>query len=186
MNNVTNTELSLRSLMLSIGISLVLALLAFVLFVLPAEYGEDPTGFGKLTGIANMGGHSVQALSTVSHPPYQDEAQFELQPFESVEYKYALGQGEAMVYSWQADGELVFDMHSEEQGRDPEDSITFSAGRASAEHGSYVAPFAGIHGWFWENRGDQPVIVRLQASGFFEQANTYTPQGKFVKDIAPH
>ena len=34
-------------------------------------------------------------------------------------------------------------------------------------HGSYVAPFAGVHGWFWENRTDRELTVRLTTSGFY-------------------
>ena len=35
----------------------------------------------------------------------------------------------------------------------------------------FHAPFSGIHGWFWENRGLTTVTVKLNASGFFFRLN---------------
>ena len=50
---------------LSVG-ALVAALLAMVLFVLPAEYDMDPTGLGEIMGIKGMSGYQVGALTTQS------------------------------------------------------------------------------------------------------------------------
>jgi hypothetical protein len=36
------------------------------------------------------------------------------------------------------------------------------------EHGSLVAPFDGIHGWYYRNDTDMPIVVRLTVSGFYE------------------
>jgi len=35
--------------------------------------------------------------------------------------------------------------------------------------GSFVAPFDGIHGWFWRNHSDKPVTIKVKVSGFFEK-----------------
>jgi hypothetical protein len=32
--------------------------------------------------------------------------------------------------------------------------------------GRLVAPFAGQHGWYWLNRGQQPVTVKVSVTGF--------------------
>jgi hypothetical protein len=31
-----------------------------------------------------------------------------------------------------------------------------------------VAPSTGIHGWFWENKSDKPVTLKVVSSGFFD------------------
>jgi hypothetical protein len=31
-----------------------------------------------------------------------------------------------------------------------------------------VAPFDGVHGWYWLNDSQQSVVVRLQIAGFYE------------------
>ena len=173
--------------LISLG-SLGAAALALMLFVLPAEYDIDPTGAGELMGIKGMAGYSVAALSKQSGVYHRDSVTFPLAPFESVEYKYALEQGQSMVFTWQGmsasndpQTELIFDMHSEEKGTDPEDSVTFDIGRAGSAHGSFVAPFDGIHGWYWENRTGEDIVVKLVTTGFYSKATTYGPNGAFSK-----
>jgi hypothetical protein len=173
--------------LISLG-SLGAAALALVLFVLPAEYDIDPTGAGELMGIKGMAGYSVAALSKQSGIYHRDSVTFPLAPFESVEYKYALEQGQSMVFTWQGmsasndpQTELIFDMHSEEKGTDPKDSVTFDIGRAGSAHGSFVAPFDGIHGWYWENRTGEDIVVELVTTGFYSKATTYGPNGAFSK-----
>lgn len=168
---------------LTLILSLLAGVLATVLFVLPAEYGIDPLGVGETLGIKGMSGVSVSALSKSTGQSSDDVVEFPLMPFESVEYKYELGAGQGMLFSWSAEDEVLFDLHSEEEGTDPEDSVSFSVGRASGESGTYVAPYAGIHGWFWENRGDREVTVRLQTSGFYTASITYSSAGKFRREI---
>ena len=161
--------------------SLLLAALTLVIFVLPAEYNLDPSGVGEFLGIKGMSGYAVNAVAVEDLPYRSDQVEFPLAPFESVEYKYTLRQGQAIVFSWHSDGEVVYDFHSEQAGQDPEDAVSFLLGRGAIQHGTYVAPFDGIHGWFWENRGAQEVIVKLQASGYFSTATTFTASGEFQK-----
>jgi hypothetical protein len=47
---------SSRRLAATVGIAIAAAALVLVTIVLPAEYGIDPTGFGRLTGLARMHG----------------------------------------------------------------------------------------------------------------------------------
>lgn len=180
----SQVELSGKALLKVTISTLLLALTALLLFVLPAEFDRDPTGIGELLGIKGMAGYSVGALSKQPQTYVEDLREFELAPFESVEYKYRLEAGQSMVFAWQAqtlDGELtevVYDLHSEEEGTDPEDSVSFDLGRAKQGQGNYVAPFPGIHGWYWENRGTQLVIVRLKSSGFYPYGKVYSAAGE--------
>ena len=162
---------------------LALALVVVVAFVLPAEYGEDPTGFGELIGIKGMSGYTVGALSAEEVHYKTDEVYFLLEPFESIEYKYTLAQGQSMVFSWDAPGEVVFDFHSEEEGTDPEDAVSFEISKAEERHGTFVAPFSGIHGWFWENRGPDAVEVRLRTTGFYTAATTFSASGEQTRSF---
>lgn len=184
MTRITALELSARALVRITVAALIGALLALVLFVLPAEFDTDPTGVGELLGIKGMAGYSVGALSIQQEPYAQDVREFELAPFESLEYKYALVAGQSLVFAWQARtlsddlSEVVYDFHSEEAGTDPEDAVSFDIGRNSESQGNFVAPFTGIHGWYWENRGSELVTVRLSSSGFYKAAKVYTAAGE--------
>ena len=184
MTRITALELSASALVRITVAALVSALLALVLFVLPAEFDTDPTGVGELLGIKGMAGYSVGALSLQQEPHAQDAREFELGPFESVEYKYALAAGQSLVFAWQArtlndaPSEVVYDFHSEEAGTDPEDAVSFDVGRNSESQGNFVAPFTGIHGWYWEHRGSELVTVRLSSSGFYNVAKVYSAAGE--------
>jgi hypothetical protein len=172
-----------RSIATTLLISMVLAVVGLLVFVLPAEYGIDPIGAGDVLGLTGMSGYSVNALTTEDEDYRTDSIEFPLAPFESIEYKYALQQGQALIYDWEADGEVIFDFHSEEEGRDPEDAVSFSVGRATRQRGTYVAPYSGIHGWFWENRGDTDVVVKLNTTGFFTASKTFSAAGEYKREF---
>ncbi len=163
--------------------ALVAALLAMVLFVLPAEYDMDPTGVCEIMGIMCMSCYQVAALPTQATGVHKDQSSFWLAPFESVEYKYTLSEGQSMVFEWRAlsdmPADVIFEMHSEIDG-DPDQSVTFELSRGDAQRGTFVAPFSGVHGWYWENRGVGEVEVMLQATGFFTHGTTYGPSGAFT------
>lgn len=79
-----------------------------------------------------------------------------------------------MLFDCQASGELIFDMHSEQDGVDPyQYAPTFDKGNASGARGSYTAPFFGIHGWFWENRNMQDVTLEISTAGFYSAATEF-------------
>ena len=93
----SQVELSGKALLKVTISTLLLALTALLLFVLPAEFDRDPTGIGELLGIKGMAGYSVGALSKQPQTYVEDLREFELAPFESVEYKYRLEAGQSMV-----------------------------------------------------------------------------------------
>jgi len=38
-----------------------------------------------------------------------------------------------------------------------------------------MAPYDGIHGWYWENLNDTDVIISLEAVGFFSEGRLFLP-----------
>ena len=60
--------------------------------------------------------------------------------------------------------------------------MSFTAGRDAAGGGAFDAPFAGVHGWFWENRSGAEVEVTLTAAGYFTASKLYS--GGQVVDTA--
>ena len=182
-NSMDRESRPTKHLWLSVALSFVVAFIIFLVFVLPAEFGKDPSGLGELMGIDGISAYNVGVLSVEDKKPVSDEIVFTLEPFESIEYKYVLGEGQSLIFFWEADGEVVFDFHSEEEGTDPEDAVTFDVGRSAFESGTYVAPFAGIHGWFWENRGSSVVEINLLTKGYFDQSITYSPSGKYKREF---
>jgi hypothetical protein len=39
-----------------------------------------------------------------------------------------------------------------------------------------VAPFAGEHGWFWQNYNEFPVVITLTFSGYYDSTVDYGKQ----------
>lgn len=146
-----------------------LALVILFVAVLPAEYGIDPLGTGEALGLLGLSEASVSALQKQDGPWQQDEIQFELAPFESLEYKYHLEADGALIYSWVADGEVLVDLHSEADDKTIAVRSFFQS-RLTADSGALRAPYTGIHGWYFQNRSGGDVTLRLRAAGFFSHA----------------
>ena len=162
---------------------LVVASLVLLLFILPAEYNRDPTGMGAALGIKGLSeaAPSVSMLNSQNSPLHQQEITFELLPFEFVEYKYRLGEGAALVYDWDVEHEVFFEFHGEPDDGPEGYAKTYSNGKEIGNKGAFTAPFSGIHGWYWANRGAEPVTVTLRAAGFYTA--TYTFRDGFVDEV---
>ncbi len=150
-----------------------IALVILILFVLPAEYGRDLTGLGRVLGLTELANPAPRALAAREEQFTSDRISFTLEPFESLEYKYVLVEGAGLVFSWQADAPVEFDFHGEADGAEEGFAESFDAGSSARKSGTYVAPFDGEQGWFWENRGARAVTLTLETSGFIDEAVEY-------------
>ncbi|MBT2134439.1 hypothetical protein KK137_08855 [Croceibacterium sp. LX-88] len=156
------------------------AAVALVVFVLPAEYGIDPTGAGKALGLTKLsepamneeqirGAKRVGVLALAEQPPqrtdWTDSWEITLRPYESIELKYTLDKGAALDFTWTATGPLYYDMHSHPFDGGDKLTETYSLGTLDQMHGRYVSQFSGLHGWYWQNRTMSDVTLSLKAAG---------------------
>ncbi|QID19935.1 hypothetical protein G3580_18805 [Nitrogeniibacter mangrovi] len=161
-------------------VALAIAGALLVTTILPAEYGIDPTGVGKATGLTALHASGVEAaageptargpLREIGTPYRSNTLTVPLAPHQGAEIKAVMDQGQGFVFQWKAEGGPVYvDMHGEPPDA-PQDVFTsFRVAESLAgASGSFTAPFKGVHGWYWENRGDTPVTIHLQTSGFYE------------------
>ncbi|MBO9436695.1 transmembrane anchor protein [Ruegeria sp. R13_0] len=174
-------------------IAAVSAVAILVAVVLPAEYGIDPTGAGRMFGLAEMGEikqeladeaeqdqqlHGADQSSSLwdnvfglffstahAQEAWQDTITFTLEPGEFTEIKATMEEGATLFYAWVAEGGRVnFDLHAHAGDQ----NVTYEKGRGQNEgEGSFETPFAGDHGWFWRNRDDEPVTVTLNLNGAY-------------------
>lgn len=186
---------STRKLMLASCCALGVAIVVLVVAVLPAEYGIDPLGMGRKLGLTALSrtaaassptpppeGHT---LAPVPEGPFSlypgeynvDAREFVLGPYEYVEFKYQLAKDATMLFSWVADGDILHDLHGVPDGAAGSAEQSFDKRARRRADGSYVAPFAGIHGWFWENPGAETVRVRLTTAGFYSGAHEFSFNG---------
>ena len=172
------------------AIAIVVAAVILVTIVLPAEYAIDPVGTGRWLGLTEIASPTLvpvdiatakgAALAPVQNGPagvYPAEFQFDvfeisLAPYEYVEYKYQLEKGATMLYSWNATAAVVHDFHGERVAGAAEGPAeeSFDKENRRQANGSLTAPFKGIHGWYWENPGAEPITVRLTSAGYYTSA----------------
>jgi hypothetical protein len=170
-----------------------------VMFVIPAETGWDPTGVGKATGLveiaspkgeeavrgeARMAAQEVLTLGeTAPLPGASDEWEYELAPFESVEFKYTIAEGQPVAFRWEGSGPLHYDMHAHPFDGGEDLTESYGIGDSQLMQGRYTPAFSGIHGWFWQNRSMDTVTIRLTATGGMSLATIFSGNGAADREI---
>ena len=98
----------------------------------------------------------------------KDELTITLKPNEGVEYKMTMVKGAKVNFGWKVQGGVVnYDMHGTPWTKI---ETSYKKGRSVAEDtGVLEARFDGTHGWFWRNRGTQPVTITLQVEGAYSE-----------------
>ena len=169
---------------LASGAALLVAGLVLVIAVLPAEYGIDPTGLGRRLGLTAMndvqknldafqsaraaGASGGATIAPQEREFKQETIDLKIGPRDSVEYKYRLDAGEALLYSWKATGKVNYELHAEPDGAPQGYAESYEKKNAmDGASGTLTAPFSGIHGWYWENTTGAEVVVTLSAAGFY-------------------
>jgi hypothetical protein len=91
-----------------------------------------------------------------------------------LEYKIHMKAGSTVVYSWEVrdlakpeEFYTEFHGHTEPVGGRG-DLMFYEKGTGAKASGALVAPWEGIHGWYWQNQSVAPVVVRLRLAGFYE------------------
>ena len=105
----------------------------------------------------------------VAQAAKSDELTIVLQPTEGVEYKLVMAKGAQVRFAWAVAGGVVnYDMHGTPAGGGKESSYKAERG-VGRQEGMLTAGFDGAHGWFWRNRGTQPVTVTLKVEGTYTE-----------------
>lgn len=173
----------------------VVATVILVTIVMPAEYGIDPTGIGRLTGLTKMGeikvslakeieedkaadGESVMELASAESlrgegGSASHELELTLEPDQGMEVKVAMRKGAVVNYEWFTDGgNASFDVHGDSRELEI-DYHNYYKGNDARREGSIDAAFDGSHGWWWRNRTDKPMIITLRTEGEYSDLKQY-------------
>lgn len=171
------TPISTKTLVISTLSAIVLAALALITLVLPAEYDIDPTGIGQKLGLTALAPNS--SISSQAKPakeattdPSDKRFQIQLSPGQGLEFKVNMAQYAKLKYQWSTTGApLFFDLHGEPQGDTTGYFESYAIGTAEQFEGSFTSPFAGTHGWYWENKSEESVEVNLRIKGDYQEIN---------------
>ncbi len=191
--NRSDSELpSVTKLIKSTVLAIILAIIVLIIFVLPAEYGIDPTGFGKILGLTKMGEIKTSLAQEVAMekstaknksskiitesvkkevPPElevkvkTDKMTISLKPNEGKEIKLKMRKGKVVSYVWWTNtGRLNYDAHADSKKHRIK-YFNYSKGSTSRKEGTLEAFFDGKHGWFWRNRTKNTIILTLEVKG---------------------
>lgn len=128
-----------------------------------AAVNDRSSWLGGMLGVFIGTAHAQSAT-----PAWTDEISFTLQPNQGAEYKLVMKQGATAAFLWKVDGGVVnYDLHGD-GGNGKE--VSYKKGRSVKNHeGTVEARNAGLHGWFWRNRGDGDVKVTLYVRGDYSE-----------------
>lgn len=184
-----------RQLVRSTLIALAGAGTLLVTVVLPAEYGIDLTGAGRILGLTEMGEIKVQladeaaaelaselpsgdipSAEAASNPAIAvanrtDRKEITLEPGEAAEIKLSARKGVSIAFSWSVAGGVVnYDTHGDPLVKRRGFYHGYGKGKASSgQEGAILTAFDGTHGWYWRNRSGQSVVITLQTSGAYSE-----------------
>ena len=184
----TSTQL-LKATVVAIAVAFIL----IVVVVLPAEYGSDPTGMGKILGLKEMGEIKMSLLDEshkessqqnttssieidhteeviVNNTINKDVVEITIEPGQAIEIKLEMKSGSLVQYEWKTiKGGLNYNLHGDGY-KGSQQFISYKKGRmVPSDSGELKAEFDGYHGWFWRNREKFSVTVNLQTSGDYIQ-----------------
>ena len=187
-NDLPSSSQLLKSTIIALAIAGVLLLCV----VIPAEYGTDPTGVGKLLGLKKMGEikaklkieainedqkvHESISTNEEKRESFQksiikkDITEFVIAPDDAIEIKLEMQQGSSVKYKWTTnDRGLNYNLHGD-GSKGLQKSTTYKKGRmTTTDNGELKAEFDGYHGWFWRNRNSEIVTVILETDGEYIQ-----------------
>ncbi len=170
-----------HSLLKSCLLATVIAFLVLILFILPAEYNIDPTGFGSQLGLTQLAQqhqrdtpstdkepikHSSLEQKTVLAAVRQDSVEVIVPAHQGIEYKFYLEKNQTMTYQWATNGAALYlDLHGEPDGDTTGYYESYSIATVKEMSGQFTTPFTGVHGWYWKNSTNKDVKVTLNSKG---------------------
>lgn len=164
---MTNAQIPAKQLWQATLAAFMIGLLTLVTIIMPAEYNIDPTGIGTRLGLTALSPEKqTEAPSSVIDATSIDGLTTLILPAGSGrEFKLEMAEGEQVDFEWITDGANIHvDVHGE-PFNDPSGYFnSYAVATTSEMKGSFTAPFAGTHGWYFRNDGQQDVTIQL----FFE------------------
>ena len=193
---------SSKQLIKSTILAAIAAIVILFTVVLPAEYGIDPTGVGKLLRLTEMGQIKQQLAEeaaadaaglvatgtsdidnmteqTINNTP-TDTTVADGQWRDEIPFTLTPGEGIEIKMKMSEGDKANYswavtggEVNFDTHGDALGKAISYEKGRGVAsDEGVLEAAFTGNHGWFWRNRGDSDVQVVLRTRGDYSTIKT--------------
>ncbi len=173
MNEMTFPTQSTGTLVKASVAAVLISVVIFFTIVLPAEYGIDPIGTGKVLGLTVLNNREPavveQKNSEKAVGAQKNQATILVPANSGVEYKFQMNQYANLSYQWSSNGEpIYFDFHGEPKGDTSGYFESYTIATAAEVQGSMTVPFDGVHGWYWKNTSERDVTILLKTEGVYE------------------
>jgi hypothetical protein len=133
-----------------------------------ASPAAGATGGSTVSAPGEQRGLTISSKPTVAYRA--DEMEVTLAAGKGVEVKTHLAKGATLIYTWKTKNaeKVNHDFHGEPvNAKENEFESFILEDQVSESKGTLIAPFTGVHGWYWKNKTGAPVTVVLKASGFY-------------------
>lgn len=186
-NTIDQPQPSAPELIRATVIALVAAVILLVTTILPAEYGVDVLGVGRLLGLDKLNvsstanaaeitpvtvesGLELPALARASSIVKRETVTITIPAYEGIELKADMTAGQSIVFDWKTDGAALYtDMHGEPPNPAENEFTSYWKEKEQfSGQGMLLARFDGTHGWYWQNMTEEAVTVTVEVSGFYQ------------------
>jgi hypothetical protein len=133
-----------------------------------APAAAPPAGGSTVSAPGEQRARTISSKPTVDYRA--DEMEITLAAGKGVEVKTHLAKGATLIYTWKTKNaeKVNHDFHGEPvNAKENEFESFILEDQVSESKGTLIAPFTGVHGWYWKNKTGAPVTVVLKASGFY-------------------
>ena len=149
------------------------------------EIQNVPLNFKKLTIEESGSGPDVPIPVEVNSPPPAEQYSIRedsdisvvVPAGKGIEYKFKMLKYGSTKYEWSTDGSILYsDMHGELLLENPPEEEFFESYAEAYSNnmtGTLIAPFEGIHGWYFRNKNKEDVIVNIKLKGQYELFDIY-------------
>lgn len=183
------TQLSAGRMLAVAAAAAVVATVIVLAVVLPAEFNRDPLSFGRLTGLDRLSAPTFRSpegedggfrfAREYTRGFRSDTIDLELAAAgkrgDRLEHKVWMEQNATLIYEWTIPEipnpeDFYSDFHGHTLDEDGNNVLaTYRQADGTYANGALITPFDGEHGWYFQNRSANPVVVRVKISGFYRR-----------------
>ena len=105
----------------------------------------------------------------------EDSILFNVPAGKGLEYKINMLKHGKVKYEWTTDkGTVFFDFHGEVKEKIPSNNVYFESYTVAYSNnmiGNFLAPFEGKHGWYFQNKSENDLVITIRLKGQYALIN---------------
>jgi hypothetical protein len=100
---------------------------------------------------------------------HQESVHLTVPPKQNLSFRFYMERDYDLAYNWATDGKPLYcELRGENPAVTAKSEKVFGKLTESRAKGFFISPFTGNYTFYWENKTDKPVSIRLTAKGVFK------------------